>query len=206
LPGTGRELRNLAVGCAGLVVVAVLCLAWLLPHAPPMFDNVWGFAPEGAAFVNPSSPLERPVAWHSDSFVAALRATLVVAWASWVLFLLIASRIEARVSLRIARLVVLAAAVLVAICFPPMLSRDVLGYVAYGRIAGLYLVNPYLHGRQLLEDVGDPAAAFLVWDTPLPYGPFWVLLAGVLAKLGEGAIGLWLEVFLRKALAAQEHL
>ncbi len=197
-----RGVAKIAVVCGGLVVTAVIGIAWVLLHAPVTFDNVWGFAPEGQAFTKPLGSFQHVTAWHRDSFVAAFRTALAVAWTAWTVLLLSASRIEVNISARVARLAVLSTSALVAICFPPTLSGDVLGYVAYGRVVGLYGLNPYLHGRQALGDLGDPAATFLVWNTPLPYGPLWVLLSAAVARVGDAAGGLWLEVFLHKAVAA----
>ena len=81
-----------------------------------------------------------------------------------------------------------------------MLSSDVFGYVAYGRLFGLHGLDAYVTGREALARLGDPAEAFIVWDTPLPYGPLWVLVAGAIAWLGQWQ-GLWLEVLLHKWVA-----
>jgi len=79
-----------------------------------------------------------------------------------------------------------------------MLSGDALAYVAYGRLRGLHGLNPYLDGREALATLGDPSAHFLVWDTPLPYGPLWALVAAGVAKLG---LGLHAELLVHKAWA-----
>jgi len=91
---------------------------------------------------------------------------------------------------------------LVVVSFPPVLSRDVLGYVAYGRVAGLLGLNPYTHGRDALAAAGDPTSAFLVWDTPLPYGPLWIMVASAISVAGDRLGGVWVEVLLHKFVAA----
>lgn len=184
------------------MVVAVLWLAWCLLRAPATFENAWGFAPEGRAFTTLLEGIWRQELWSPDAFALAFRGGLAVAWAGWLVLLVWAARPQSVVSVRAACVAVVGTSALVTIAFPPALSRDVLGYVAYGRVLGVHGLNPYLHGRQALETLGDPSAAFLVWNTPLPYGPLWVLFAAAVAVVGHITSGLWLELFLHKAAAA----
>ena len=92
------------------------------------------------------------------------------AWVAWVL--MAAPRTSRRTAPEKGRVDIGRTGVaLVVVACPPMLSGDALAYVAYGRLPGLHGLNPYLDGRQALAALGDPSARFLVWDTPLPYGP-----------------------------------
>jgi alpha-1,6-mannosyltransferase len=71
---------------------------------------------------------------------------------------------------------------------PPLLSADVFGYLAYGRL-GINGIDPYVHGAAALPD--DPLRAFVLWrDMPSPYGPLFTLATYALAPLGPAA-GLW---------------
>jgi hypothetical protein len=83
---------------------------------------------------------------------------------------------------------------------PPILTRDVYAYVAYGRLAFIHGANPYINDRAVLHAAGDPSAAFLVWSSPLPYGPLWTIVATVLAVCGRFG-GLYGEVVAHKLVA-----
>jgi len=50
----------------------------------------------------------------------------------------------------------------------PANSTDVFGYIALGRIAGLYGANPYVH---TYSEFADFYYAYVEWDIPMPYGP-----------------------------------
>lgn len=57
---------------------------------------------------------------------------------------------------------------------PPILSTDVFSYVAYSRMGGLYHLNPYLHGPNVIAS--DPLYPFVgaKWiTTPTVYGPLF---------------------------------
>jgi alpha-1,6-mannosyltransferase len=199
-----RHAKNtvtLPSALAILLVASVTSLALVLPHAPETFQNRWGFVNGAdrlasvAAFGAAANP------WPEAVFVGAFRCFLLTAWVAWALLVVsIACSSPLRSHPRLwGSLWVVAA--LTAVLFPLVLSRDVLGYVAYGRLAGLYGVNPYLNGREVLVAAGDETAAFLVWDTPLPYGPLWVIVAAAVAKICGGG-SLLLEALLHKALSA----
>ena len=65
---------------------------------------------------------------------------------------------------------------------PGMFSQDVFSYIAYGRLAGVYDLNPYVWPPSVLRDAVVPWVAD-VWRTyPAPYGPFWVNLQWLLAR------------------------
>ena len=50
----------------------------------------------------------------------------------------------------------------------PANSTDVFGYIALGRIAGLYGANPYVH---TYSEFADFYFAYVEWDITMPYGP-----------------------------------
>ena len=50
----------------------------------------------------------------------------------------------------------------------PVNSNDLLHYVSYGRIVGIYGANPYVHPY---SDFAESFSPYVVWDLPMPYGP-----------------------------------
>jgi hypothetical protein len=177
----------------------VLAFGVLLYTVPPAMPGWWGLAPEGAARFSeivPGTvriePLPPPV------FAWTFRALLVLVWAAWLGTVAFGFRAAPR---RDHWLLVAATGIALAFSSPPVLSRDVFGYVAYHRVPLQYGLNPYEHGRAALERLGDPTAAFLVWDTPMPYGPLWPLLAMAVGWAGHFG-GLYGEVVAHKLLAA----
>src|SRR5207253_753061 len=57
---------------------------------------------------------------------------------------------------------------------PGLFSQDVFSYIAYGRIAAVYDLNPYIWPPSVLRDPVVPWVAE-VWRTyAAPYGPLWV--------------------------------
>ena len=74
-------------------------------------------------------------------------------------------------------------------------SSDVYFYVLYGRLYGVYGVNPYVLGSKL-SAASDPLIAQLLpfsGNPPFsdPYGPLWTLGAGLQSKLLAGADLFW---------------
>ncbi|MDQ3850656.1 MAG: glycosyltransferase 87 family protein, partial [Actinomycetota bacterium] len=71
---------------------------------------------------------------------------------------------------------------------PPLLSADLFGYLAWGRL-GVDGLNPYVHPSIAVGD--DPIRPFLLWhEGSTPYGPVFTLLTYPLAAFGV-AVGLW---------------
>ena len=180
-----------------VVIAAVLGLAVLLPLTPDTFQNAWALSRDGEAFATLPAlgPTDAGIA--PDVYVRLMRACLAAAWAGWIILAALGHR---HVPLRPWTMWAVAAlgVSLAVAAFPPMLSGDVLAYVAYGRLPGLHGLNPYLEGGQTLAARGDPSARFLLWDTPLPYGPLWALVAAGVAKLG---LGLHAELLVHKTWA-----
>ncbi|HXR29358.1 MAG TPA: glycosyltransferase 87 family protein, partial [Solirubrobacteraceae bacterium] len=83
---------------------------------------------------------------------------------------------------------------------PPLLSQDIFGYLAYGRMGALHGLDPYTHFPS--EAPADPVFQFLGWPFQhSPYGPLFTLGSYAVAPLGPAA-GVW--VF--KALSALASL
>jgi hypothetical protein len=193
--------RRLALANACAVSAGALCIALALFTVPPGFVGSLGLAGEGARRFEQVIPLVRNLGpLPTPYFLALLRFLFVATWAAWVVLLVRGFR-GVYPAKRATVSVVVVTAALLALLAPPVLSRDVFAYVAYGRLPLRYGLNPYGHDRPALEAAGDPAADFLVWSTPLPYGPLWTLGASGLAA--AGSVGdVYPEVAAHKMLAA----
>ncbi|HVZ22032.1 MAG TPA: hypothetical protein VG871_13255 [Vicinamibacterales bacterium] len=102
--------------------------------------------------------------------------------------------------------VVIAVLTLAAWLLVPANSSDVLEYLGFGRLAGVYGLNPYTH---TYSELSDWFASYVTWDDPMPYGPpllpiftlagllssFHVLAAIYAVKLAWAAVHL-LDVWL----------
>jgi hypothetical protein len=85
----------------------------------------------------------------------------------------------------------IAAAQVVFLLAPPLLSTDIFSYVDYGRLGAVHGLNPYAHGASAAH--ADPAFPFTghLWrHTRSVYGPPFTLLTYPLAALGVPA-ALW---------------
>lgn len=183
------------------VVASTGAIALLLFAAPIGFRGIWGLAPEGGRLYLEALglPVSAPHVGRA-SFALAFRALLVAAWISWIV--MIAAVWRAAPSRRASLAVISAASLALAVAGPPVLSFDVFGYVAYGRLVYVHDLNPYLYARAALEQAGDPAASFLFAPVPMPYGPVWPLLVAVLGPPAAAVAGLFGEILLHKLLAA----
>jgi len=96
-----------------------------------------------------------------------------------------------------------AVAVAMALGCPPLLSRDVYGYVGFGRLAADHHLNPLVTPQSRLLSLGDPVAPFLGGDVPSPYGPLWSGISVGLVRMtaGLGLVGQVLAFKLAMALA-----
>jgi hypothetical protein len=195
--GEARHIVRTALAPAATAGL-IWWLALALLHLPEGFDNVWGFFQAGRDY-SIITWISTPARWPEGMVAGRLQSAFALLWVAWAVT--VASSHVAEVRLETAAMIAAALAAGTTLLVPPMLSGDVFGYVAYGRVSGLYGLDPYVSGREALTQAGDPAAAFVVWSTPFPYGPLWAMVAGTIAWLGQSA-GLWLEVFLHKALAA----
>jgi hypothetical protein len=185
----------------GLLAAAVLGVAFLLYLAPAGHAHRFGLAVEGAdpfravfASLHGLAPLS-PVA-----FVWLFRALITAAWVAWAT-LLVQEAARPSLSRRSILTITATLACILAVTMPPVLSNDVFAYVAYARLGHRYGLNPYVFDRPALESVGDPAGAYLIWGTPLAYGPLWTAVALALEAMADRH-GLWAELFVHKAAAA----
>lgn len=70
-----------------------------------------------------------------------------------------------------------------AAAYPGVNSNDILAYVAYGRIMGVYCENPWTHSYSAFQDSYAP---FAWYPHPMPYGPMvapFLAVAGVLSSV-----------------------
>jgi len=65
---------------------------------------------------------------------------------------------------------------------PPLLSRDVFGYIGYARMVAVHGLNPYVQTPSAMA--GDPVLPLMGWPhQPTPYGPLFTALSAPLALL-----------------------
>jgi alpha-1,6-mannosyltransferase len=112
--------------------------------------------------------------------VAAVSAFLLLLRESW----------RGHVSGR-AVIVLAVGANLLVLLLPLLFSRDVYSYAFYGRIAGVYHANPYVHTP--VEFATDGLWSFVgpKWvDTPAVYGPLWTQGSALLADHVDSVAGM----------------
>lgn len=72
---------------------------------------------------------------------------------------------------------------------PPLLSRDVFSYIAYGRLGAVHHLNPYV--AVPADRMGDPVFPFVGWqEAPSAYGPLFTLMTYPVGALSLG-VALW---------------
>jgi alpha-1,6-mannosyltransferase len=115
---------------------------------------------------------------------AGFQALMLLMCASYLLVLASARRLPARA---IFGAVVLAHIIM--LLGPPLISRDVFGYLAFARMGALHGLDPYTH---VAADISaDPVFAFIGWPFQhSPYGPLFTLASYASAPLGIAG-GLW---------------
>ena len=88
------------------------------------------------------------------------------------------------------------------LCQPGLFSQDVFSYVAYGRLAAIYELNPYIWPPGAIAK--DPVVSWVadVWrDYAAPYGPVWMGVQWLLAHL-SGARPVPEQVLFYRGLAS----
>ena len=68
---------------------------------------------------------------------------------------------------------------------PGLFSQDVFSYIAYGRVAAVYELNPYIWPPSVLRDPVVPWVAEIWRAYATPYGPAWVGVQWLIARLTE---------------------
>ncbi len=82
---------------------------------------------------------------------------------------------------------------LLAVLVPPLFSTDIFSYAMFGRLAGVYDVNPYLTTASSSAPA-DPLLPYVFWrDIASPYGPLWSLVSWLVAH-GAGTTPFMLVV------------
>src|SRR5436190_9924292 len=193
-----RPSRSSTLSIAGFVVgVAATALVACVPGSPlqPMLPA--GATPGGPlAWLADVAGLD---ALHGNALVVASVGSVLASVAAFVLVL----RETWRGTVSVKTVVILAVAAHGAVLTLPLLgSRDVYSYIAYGNIAGLHHVNPYI---QTPADFPRDAVASLVgpewFSTPAVYGPLFTGYAAVVVRIVR-ALPVQIEVFRWTAAAA----
>ena len=184
----------------GLLTGGFVALVLLLFAVPPGLVTYPGLAWNAAGvFEEILLPARHISSISPGLFLWKLRIILVLIWMSW-LVVVLAGRGAGNKSITAIAGYGCALVVALALLAPPVLSHDVLAYAAFARMAFAHGLNPYTSGAADLVAAGDPAAEFLVWNLPLPYGPLWTLMAIAIGWLGSPG-GLFAEVVAHKLLA-----
>jgi alpha-1,6-mannosyltransferase len=171
-----RSATPALVGSAASILL--LALVASVPRSP--------FLPELPLGVEPSGPF----AWLADAIgLDSLHGTVLVALGlaaaalgAAAFLLLLREAWRGRIPLRTV-LALVAAAHVVVLLIPVVLSRDVYSYIANGRIWSLYGGNPYVSTPSAFPS--DPILALVghKWvDTPAVYGPLFTGLSGLLTR------------------------
>lgn len=185
-PVVGRLLARLRPGFGATGLVGAFAVGWALalgaaaersPLLPADFERP------------PPRSFRGPLAGWADELGLALSleavAVLVLAASGCYLLALWGAR-EFRAPVVIGALVALHVGF--ALC-PPVISADVFGYLAYGRLEVLHGLSPYTHAPAAVP--GDPLLAYVgLQGHPSPYGPLFTLGSYAVAPLGSVA-GLW---------------
>ncbi len=199
---TSRDERADALTTGGLVVtgVATLAIAAWMYAMPPSVTSPWGLNPPGldqfrSLWGLPALDVRPAV------FRAGFWLLVAAAWTGYAV--LLAGGLRGGGFPRRAWVPAAAVAIAMASACPPLLSRDVYGYVGFGRLAADHHLNPMATPQSRLVALGDPVARFLGGDVPSPYGPLWSGLSVGLVRVasGFGLVGQVLAFKLAMALA-----
>jgi alpha-1,6-mannosyltransferase len=170
--------RIVALAAAGLLLFAVFAAAPGSPFQPLL--------PEGAGPSGPLTWLAKLIRFDRlQGNWLVMIGVVVSVFAVAAFFLLVREAFHGRVSLRAVLLLAVGANVLVLLT-PLLFSRDVFSYGFYGRIAGVYQANPYIHTP--VEFGSDSLWPFVgpKWvDTPAVYGPLFTGLSGLIARVAR---------------------
>lgn len=168
--------------------LALWPLSIALSHSPAFTAALLALLPGGLGARLPSAPLSAPVgdAAYAQP-VLALGALFVVIGVIYLAALLVLDRLRGGLSIVIGASLLFQATL---VWLPGLFSQDVFSYVAYGRLAVQYGLNPYIWPPSAVGK--DAAVSWVaeVWRSyPAPYGPIWLDVQALLARVfGDRAI------------------
>ena len=157
--------------------------AYLEEHPLAQMPLSWGRALLPGV---PSAPLAEPLGAAGYVAPATALALLMLGLAVvYVLALVLLARGAGRLPLAI-WIVAVGALVFQATCLllPGLFSQDVFSYIAYGRLAAVHNLNPYVWPPSVVPR--DPSLAWVAhaWQSyASPYGPLWVDVQAGMARL-----------------------
>jgi hypothetical protein len=171
----GSVVRAVVVAVFGFVTCATFAAAPGSPFQPVL--------PRGSEPSGPFTWLAELVGFDSLTgswLIAAGVVSTLVAVAGFLLVLREAYR--GTISLRAVVMLSLVFTV-VTLALPLLFSRDVYSYAFYGRIAGVYHHNPYVHTPvEFSSDALWPLVGPKWVDTPAVYGPLFTMMSGQIAR------------------------
>jgi len=184
-------LLTLAGSVAGLAGVQYLI--------PASFDNPPGVSHAGLLYFRPVNATELTVV-SLTTFAWTFRLLLAAAWIGYGTMLVASYRSTTDLG-RFTIPVVGAAAIAVAVLFPPSLSSDIYAYAGWGRMLVMHGWSPYAHTLASLAETNDPAGLLAPVAATSTHGPVWIALVSATVALLSGA-GLWWQILALKVLAA----
>lgn len=191
--------RGLSLGLAllGLSLVALIVLQYTLPTKS---DSVWGLNLPGLRQYQHQFGLDWIPTINVDVYSLFFRLLLLTAWCGYALAVLSGFQ-GATLRPRVLCIPIGAAALVMALFAPPLLSHDVYAYAAHGRLYADYGLNPYFAHSSFLKEHHDPISPYITWDNPTVYGPVWTWI-----EIGSAAltriVGVWPQVVLLKLVEA----
>lgn len=193
------------VGGTIATVGATLALAAWMYLLPAAVTSPWGLNPPGLDQFRSLWHLPAPAPTLSPGlFRAGFWLLVAAAWGGYAA--LLAGGVRGGSLPAGVWVVAAGVAVAMALACPPLLSRDVYGYVGFGRLAANHHLNPMATPQSRLLALGDPVGPYLGGDVPSPYGPLWsglsVALVGLTSAAGLVGQVLGFKVLMAVALVA----
>lgn len=177
----------------GLVLEALfIVFTVLVTNYPPGYQVVYGLDPHARDLFAPISFLPS-LALDAGTFRTAMLSTIAGLWLASLAASLATPAVQttSRGAARNLVWVGLGCSALfhftLVLLLPPVLSSDVFGYAAYGRALGLHNINPYQDPPATL--VHDPILPYVAWPHETSrYGPLWLMVSAVLARIAPDSI------------------
>ncbi len=183
--GLADRLAGAGVSATGAATLGLAAWMYVMPAS---VTSPWGLNPPGLEQFRALWGVHAP-ALPAAVFRAGFWGLVAAAWAGYAV--LVAAGLRGARFPRRAWMLALALAIALAAACPPLLSRDVYGYVGFGRLAANHHLNPMATPQSRLVALGDPVGPFLGGDVPSPYGPLWSGLSVALVRMtaGFGLVG-----------------